>query len=113
MKSMMPLGPRAIVRPLPGSNVRESGLVMVGDEKAREPILRGVVVAVGWRNHGGEQMPLEVMVADVVRYEGWHGTNVEVEGKHYLIMDETAIVGVELEDAEVDGVEVGHEHALV
>lgn len=90
---LKPLGDRVVVEPRPKEEVTASGIVL--PEKAKEKPMQGTVIAVGpGKLENGSRIPLDVKVGDVVMYNKYAGTEVKYEGKEYLLMRETDIMGV-------------------
>lgn len=86
------MGPRIIVKPVPAPQ-REDGLVLPAT--VREQERRAIVLAVGSRkNKRGEQLPLDVVPGQIVRYE--HGGMVlEVDGESLMFLPIDDIYAVE------------------
>ena len=95
--NLKPLGGRVIVRPNEDDEQRTaSGLVI--PDTAKEKPQTGDVLAVGPGDisDGGDRIPLEVEIGDVVVYSKFAGTELKYEGEEYLILssrDLLAIVG--------------------
>ena len=63
--------------------------------------MQGEVLAVGpgARDEKGEIQPLDVKVGDRILFGKWSGTEVKLDGEELLIMKESDIMGVLVEDA--------------
>jgi chaperonin GroES len=77
-----PLGARVLILPLEGSEQTSSGLYL--PETAKEKPQQGTVEAVG----DAEEMLTDLKVGDVVLFPKYGGTEVKLDGKTYLLMDE-------------------------
>ena len=89
MAKIQPLADRVLIEPAPAETKTASGIII--PDTAKEKPLQGTVVAVG----GGtkdEQMVLKA--GDVVLYGKYAGTELEHEGKKYLIMRQSDVVAV-------------------
>ena len=92
--SIKPIGDRVVVEPAPAEEKTASGIYI--PDTAKEKPQQGVVVAVGpgrFADQTGTLIPLTVKVGDQVLYSKYGGTEVTIEGKEYLIMRESDILG--------------------
>lgn len=81
-----PMGARVLVRPLEKETMTKSGLVL--PETAKEKPQQGVVEALGTE----EEMLTDLAVGDKVLYAKYTGTEVEVEGIKYLVLEENDVL---------------------
>ncbi|MDX2190595.1 MAG: co-chaperone GroES [Bacteroidota bacterium] len=84
-----PLADRVLVEPAAAEEKTASGLFI--PDTAKEKPQKGKVIAVG---NGKKDEPLTVKVGDLVLYGKYSGTELNVEGKDYLIMRESDIFAV-------------------
>jgi chaperonin GroES len=84
-----PLHDRVIVEAAPAEEKTHSGIII--PDTAKEKPQRGVIIAVG---NGKKDEPMTVKVGDNVLYGKYSGTEVQIEGKDYLIMRESDIFAV-------------------
>jgi chaperonin GroES len=84
-----PLADRVLVEPSPAETTTASGIII--PDTAKEKPQRGTVVAVGT---GKKDEPLTVKVGDVILYGKYAGTELNVDGKDYLIMRESDIFAI-------------------
>ena len=87
--SLKPLGDRGLVEPAQAEEKTASGLII--PDTAKEKPQRSTVVAVG---NGKPEEPMTVKVGDTVLYGKYSGTELNVEGKDYLIMRESDIFAI-------------------
>jgi chaperonin GroES len=89
-----PLHDRVLVERLEQENKTESGIII--PDTAKEKPMQGKVTAVGSgsKNEKGNVSPLDVKVGDTILFAKWGGTEVKLEGKEYLIMKESDILGI-------------------
>lgn len=80
---------RVLVEPAPAESTTASGIII--PDTAKEKPQRGTVVAVG---NGKKDEPLTVKAGDTVLYGKYAGTEIQVEGKDYLIMRESDIFAI-------------------
>jgi chaperonin GroES len=84
-----PLHDRVIVEAAPAEEKTSSGIII--PDTAKEKPQRGKIVAVG---NGKKDEPMTVKVGDTVLYGKYSGTEVQIDGKDYLIMRESDIFAV-------------------
>jgi chaperonin GroES len=94
MSKIKPLADYLLIEPLEKETTLPSGIVI--PDTAKEKPQEGKVVAVGpgRRKRGGERIPLEVKVGDIVMYKKWGGTDIKVEGRDMLLVKEEDILAV-------------------
>jgi chaperonin GroES len=94
-----PLHDRVLVRPLEGEDKTAGGIII--PDTAKEKPQQGEVVAVGpgGRDEAGKLIPIDLKVGDRVLFGKWSGTEVKLDGVEYLIMKESDIMGVLIEEA--------------
>lgn len=86
---IQPLGERVVIEPLAAETTTASGIII--PDTAKEKPSKGTVMAVG---KGTDGKDLTVKNGDVVLYGKFAGTEVELEGKTYLIMQESDILAI-------------------
>lgn len=84
-----PLADRVLVEAAAAEEKTAGGIII--PDTVKEKPQRGKVVAVG---SGKKDEPLTVKVGDEVLYGKYAGTEIQVEGKDYLIMREADIFAV-------------------
>ncbi|SEG10064.1 co-chaperone GroES [Algoriphagus boritolerans] len=87
--NIKPLADRVLVQPAAAEEKTASGLYI--PDTAKEKPQKGTVVAVG---NGKKDEPLTVKVGDTVLYGKYSGTELNVEGKDFLIMRESDIFAI-------------------
>ena len=84
-----PLADRVVVKPLEAQEKTISGIII--PDSAKEKPQRGTVMAAG---PGTKDDKMEVKVGDVVLYGKYAGTEINLDGKDYLIMKQTDILAI-------------------
>lgn len=84
-----PLADRVLIEPAPAEEKTAGGIFI--PDTAKEKPQKGTVVAVG---PGKKDEPTTVKDGDVVLYGKYSGTEIQVEGKDYLMMRESDILAV-------------------
>ena len=87
--NISPLADRVLIEPAPAEETTASGIII--PDTAQEKPQRGKVVAVG---PGKPDEPTTVKVGDAVLYGKYSGTDLQVEGKDYMIMRESDILAI-------------------
>ncbi|MDB5478248.1 MAG: groS [Alphaproteobacteria bacterium] len=92
--SFRPLHDRVLVSRLEGRETTKGGIII--PDTAKEKPMEGTVVAVGTGYHGedGTTRPLAVQTGDTVVFAKWSGTELTIDGKEYLVMKESDIMGI-------------------
>ena len=94
-----PLHDRVVVKRIEAEAKTAGGIII--PDTAKEKPQQGEVVAVGpgGRDESGKLIPIDVKAGDRVLFGKWSGTEVKIDGVEYLIMKESDIMGVLVEDA--------------
>ena len=86
---IIPLADRVLIEPAAAETKTSSGIII--PDTAKEKPQKGTVVAVG---AGTKDNPITVSVGDSVLYGKYAGTELQHEGKDYLIMKENDILAI-------------------
>jgi chaperonin GroES len=94
-----PLHDRVVVKRIEAETKTAGGIVI--PDTVREKPSEGEIVAVGpgGRDQAGQLIPIEVQAGDRVLFGKWSGTEIKLDGIEYLIMNESDILGVVVEQA--------------
>lgn len=87
--SVKPLADRVLIEPAEAETKTASGIII--PDTAKEKPMKGKVIAVGT---GKKDEPVTVKVGDTVLYGKYAGTELQIEGKEYLIMRESDIFAI-------------------
>lgn len=87
--NIKPLADRVLVEPVAAELKTASGIII--PDTAKEKPQKGQVIAVGT---GKVDEPMTVKIGDTVLYGKYAGTEINVEGKDYLIMRESDILAI-------------------
>jgi chaperonin GroES len=88
-----PKADRVVVQAAPAETMTASGLYI--PETAQEKPQKGTIVAVGPGKYAeltGNLIPMTCKVGDEVLYGKYTGTEINIDGKEYLIMRESDIL---------------------
>lgn len=87
--SLKPLADRVLVEPAVAETKTAGGIII--PDTAKEKPMKGKVIAVG---SGKPDEPMTVKAGDTVLYGKYAGTEIQVDGKDYLIMRESDIYAI-------------------
>ncbi|MCE5199479.1 MAG: co-chaperone GroES [Armatimonadota bacterium] len=89
-----PLGDKVVVEPLEGEEKSPGGIIL--PDTAKKKPQEGVVVAVGPGKvlEDGSRGEMYVKQGDKVVYAKYGGTEVSIEGKDYMILDQDSIYAI-------------------
>ncbi len=87
--NIKPLHDRVLVEPAAAEETTAGGIII--PDTAKEKPQKGTIVAVG---PGKKDEPTTVSIGDNVLYGKYSGTELQVEGKDYLMMRESDILAI-------------------
>jgi len=87
--NIKPLSDRVIVEPAAAETQTASGIII--PDTAKEKPQKGTVLAVG---NGKKDEPMTVKVGDRVLYGKYAGSELKLDGKDYLIVRESDLLGI-------------------
>jgi chaperonin GroES len=87
--NIRPLGDRVLIEPAAAEEKTASGIII--PDTAKEKPMRGKVIAAGPGKLGD---PTTVKEGDTVLYGKYSGTEIQIEGRDYLMMREADILAI-------------------
>ena len=89
-----PLHDRVVVKRIEAEEKSAGGIII--PDTAKEKPQQGEIIAVGpgGRDETGKLIPIDVKAGDRVLFAKWSGTEVKIDGVEYLIMKESDVMGV-------------------
>jgi chaperonin GroES len=89
-----PLHDRVVVKRIDAEEKTAGGIII--PDTAKEKPQQGEVIAVGpgERDEAGKLVPIDVQVGDRILFGKWSGTEVKIDGVEYLIMKESDVMGI-------------------
>jgi len=87
--NIKPLADRVLVEPAAAEQKTAGGIII--PDTAKEKPQKGIVMAVG---NGKKDEPMTVKPGDTVLYGKYSGTEINVDGKDYLMMRESDILAI-------------------
>ncbi|MBI4135231.1 co-chaperone GroES [Candidatus Uhrbacteria bacterium] len=90
---LKPLSNRVVVEPV---KEETKGGIILPETADKEKAEKGKIIAVGPGKllENGGRAPLEVKVGDTVVFKKYSPDEIKVEGKEYLILEESDIMGI-------------------
>ena len=85
--NIQPLSDRVLIEPTAAEEVTASGIII--PDSAKEKPLRGTVLAVG---NGTKDEEMILKAGDVVLFGKYAGSEIEVDGKKYLMMRQSDVL---------------------
>lgn len=87
--TIKPLADRVLIEPAPAETKTIGGIII--PDTAKEKPLQGTIIAVG---QGTKDEEMVLKEGDVVLYGKYAGTELEHEGKKYLVMRQSDVVAI-------------------
>ncbi|MHC4061825.1 MAG: co-chaperone GroES [Planctomycetota bacterium] len=89
-----PLADKVLVQRLEAENRTSGGIVL--PDTAKEKPQRGKIMSVGDGKllDDGTRKEMQVKKGDIVLFTSYAGTEIKIDGKEYLIMDESDIMAI-------------------
>jgi len=89
-----PLYDRVLVERLESEEKTAGGIII--PDTAKEKPMEGKVIAVGQgtKSEKGDTIALQVKPGDKVLFGKWSGNEIKLNGKDYLVMKESDIMGI-------------------
>ena len=89
-----PLADKVLIQRLAAESVTSGGIVL--PESAKEKPQRGKIVSVGQGKalKDGTVIKVQVKKGEEVLFSSYSGTEIKIDGKEYMIMDESEIMAI-------------------
>ena len=89
-----PLHDKILVKPIDTPQTTKGGIVIPDTVKEKPQEGKVVAVGKGRTSEKGKVVPLEVKKGDTVLYSKYGGTEINIEGEEYLILDENDVLAI-------------------
>jgi chaperonin GroES len=95
MASIRPLNDRIVVERAEEEGKTAGGIIIPDD--AKKPATKGTAIAIGSGRvlEDGRRVPIGVGKGDVVLFDKYAGTEIEIDGKKAVVLREDDILGIE------------------
>lgn len=92
--NIKPLGDRIVVERIEGDTKTVGGIII--PDTAKEKPKQGKVLAVGAgaKDENGKRIAVDVAVGDIVLFTQWAGSEIKLDGKEYLVLKESDVIGI-------------------
>lgn len=89
-----PLADRIVVERIEQESKTAGGIII--PDNAKEKPKQGKVLAVGAgaKDENGKRIAIDVSVGDIVLFTQWAGSEIKLDGKDYLVMKESDVIGI-------------------
>jgi chaperonin GroES len=89
-----PLADRLVVERIE-QDTKTAGWIIIPDT-AKEKPKQGKVLAVGpgAKDENGKRIPVDVEAGDIVLFTQWAGSEIKMDGKEYLVLKESDVIGI-------------------
>jgi len=89
-----PLGDRLVVERIEQEEKTAGGIII--PDTAKEKPKQGKVLAVGpgAKDENGKRIPVDVEAGDIVLFTQWAGSEIKMDGKDYLVLKESDVIGI-------------------
>jgi chaperonin GroES len=88
-----PLSDRLVVERIEADEKTPGGIIIPDTTKEKPKQGRVVAVGPGTRDDSGNRIPIDVTVGDTVLFTQWSGVEIDLNGRKYLVMKESDIIG--------------------
>jgi len=94
-----PLGDRLVVERIEQDEKTAGGIII--PDSAKEKPKQGKVLAAGpgAKDENGKRIPMDVEAGDIVLFTQWAGNEIKMDGKDYLVLKESDVIGIVEEGA--------------
>jgi chaperonin GroES len=89
-----PLHDRVLVERIEAEEKTAGGIIIPDNAKEKPQQGRIVAIGTGAVNDNGQVTPLAVKEGDTILFGKWSGTEIKLDGKDYLIMKESDVLGI-------------------
>lgn len=94
MAKIRPLGDKIVLEQMEEDEVTKSGIVLPESAKEKPQKAKVIAIGPGKTTDDGKTIPVGIKVGDIVLYTQYGPTNIKLDGKEYLIVSESDILGV-------------------
>lgn len=94
MAKIRPLGDKIVLEQLEEDEITKSGIVLPESAKEKPQKAKVIAVGPGRVTDEGKKIPIGVKVGDVVLYTKYGPTEIKLDGKEYLVVSESDILGI-------------------
>lgn len=97
--NIRPLADRLVVERVEEDTKTSGGIIIPDTAKEKPQKAKILAVGPGARDDNGKTIPMDVKIGDIVLFTKWGGNEIKIDGKEYLILKESDVIGV-IEEAQ-------------
>ncbi|MEZ5691256.1 MAG: co-chaperone GroES [Rickettsiales bacterium] len=89
-----PLADRIVVERIEQESKTAGGIII--PDTAKEKPKKGRVLAIGEgaKDENGKRIPIDISIGDIILFTQWAGSEIKLDGKDYLVMKESDVIGI-------------------
>ena len=92
--TIKPLANHLFIEPIEAETMTKGGIYIPETAETKPTTGKVVAVGEGKMNDKGERIPMSVKIGDTVLYKKYGLSEVEIEGKKYMVGDEDDILAI-------------------
>lgn len=92
--NIKPLADHVFIEPIESETMTKSGIYIPETAESKPTTGKIVATGEGKMNEKGERIPMSVKIGDTVLYKKYGLSEVEIDGKKYMVGDEGDILAV-------------------
>ena len=92
--NVKPLGDRILVERIEQESKTAGGIIIPDTAKEKPKQAKVLAVGPGAKDENGKRLPMDVAVGDIVLFTQWAGSEIKVDGKDYLVLKESDVIGI-------------------
>jgi chaperonin GroES len=97
--NIKPLADRLVVERVEEDTKTAGGIIIPDTAKEKPQKAKVLACGPGARDDNGKYIAMDVKVGDIVLFTKWGGNEVKIDGKEYLILKESDVIGILEESA--------------
>jgi chaperonin GroES len=97
--NIKPLGDRIVVERLEQDTKTAGGIIIPDTAKEKPKQAKVIAVGPGAKDNNGKRIAMDVEVGEIVLFTQWAGNEIKIEGKEFLVLKESDVIGVIVDSA--------------
>jgi chaperonin GroES len=92
--NVKPLGDRILVERIEQESKTAGGIIIPDNAKEKPKQAKVLAVGPGAKDENGKRIAMDVSVGDIVLFTQWAGSEIKVDGKDFLVLKESDVIGI-------------------
>ena len=92
--NVKPLSDRILVERIEQESKTAGGIIIPDNAKEKPKKAKVLAVGPGAKDENGKRIAMDVSVGDIVLFTQWAGSEIKVDGKEYLVLKESDVIGI-------------------